>query len=82
MLLVITKYVMYACVQNICAVREISLLDHEKGEILAYKLVVVLLIFWAFGLVTSYTAGGFIHLILLVTLVILVIDFVIGRRTF
>lgn len=46
-----------------------------------YTIVVVLLILWVLGLVSSYTAGGLIHLLLLVALVVLVINFVSGRRT-
>lgn len=46
-----------------------------------YTIVVVLLILWVLGLVSSYTAGGLIHLLLLVALVVLVINFVSGRRS-
>ena len=45
-----------------------------------YTVVVVLLILWALGLVTSYTMGGLIHVLLVVALIVLVIDFVRGRR--
>jgi hypothetical protein len=40
----------------------------------------VLLVLWLLGLVTSYTAGGFIHILLVVAVVILVIQIVSGRR--
>lgn len=40
-----------------------------------YTIVVVLLVLWALGLVTSYTAGGLIHLLLLVAAVVLLINF-------
>jgi hypothetical protein len=39
-----------------------------------YTLVVILLILWALGLVTSYTLGGFIHILLVIALVILVVN--------
>jgi hypothetical protein len=39
------------------------------------------LILWILGLVSSYTMGGFIHLLLLLALVVLVINLVTGRRT-
>ncbi len=42
--------------------------------------VVVLLILWALGLVTSYTLGGFIHILLLLALVVIVIRVLQGRR--
>ena len=41
---------------------------------------VILLIIWAMGLVTSYTMGGFVHVLLVVALVVLVVNLVQGRR--
>jgi hypothetical protein len=46
-----------------------------------YTVVVVLLILWALGLVTSYTLGGVIHVLLVVALVIIIANFVSGRRS-
>lgn len=46
-----------------------------------YSIVVVLLILWLLGLVTAYTAGGLIHLLLLVAVVVLVFNFIDGRRS-
>ena len=45
-----------------------------------YTLIVVLLVLWAVGLATSYTAGGLLHLLLLVALVLFVVQLVTGRR--
>jgi uncharacterized membrane protein YtjA (UPF0391 family) len=45
-----------------------------------WTLCVILLILWALGMVTSYTAGGLIHILLVVALVILVIRLIQGRR--
>lgn len=45
-----------------------------------WTILVVLCILWLLGVVTSYTAGGLIHLLLLAALVILVINLVSGRR--
>jgi hypothetical protein len=45
-----------------------------------YTLVVILLILWALGLVTSFTLGGFIHILLVVALVILVVNLLSGRK--
>ena len=39
-----------------------------------WTILVVLLILWLLGVVTSYTVGGFIHILLVVALVILVIN--------
>ena len=40
----------------------------------------MLLILWLLGLVSSYTLGGYIHLLLVVALVVLVINLLTGRR--
>ena len=48
--------------------------------IMLWTILVVLCILWLLGVVTSYTAGGLIHLLLLAALVILVINLVSGRR--
>lgn len=45
-----------------------------------WTLFVVLLVLWALGMATSYTAGGLIHILLVVGLVVLVIRLVQGRR--
>jgi hypothetical protein len=46
-----------------------------------WTILVVLLILWLLGVVSSYTIGGFIHILLVVALVILVINLLTGRRT-
>jgi hypothetical protein len=46
-----------------------------------WTIFVVLLILWLVGLVSSYTMGGFIHLLLLLAVVVLVINLITGRRT-
>jgi hypothetical protein len=43
-----------------------------------YTIAVVLLILWALGLVTSYTVGGFIHVLLVIALVMVLINFISG----
>lgn len=44
-----------------------------------YTIAVVLLILWLLGLVTSYTIGGFIHILLVVALIIIVLRLISGR---
>jgi hypothetical protein len=46
-----------------------------------WTVAVVLIVLWALGLVTSYTLGGFIHALLLIALVVIVFQFIQGRRT-
>jgi uncharacterized membrane protein YtjA (UPF0391 family) len=45
-----------------------------------WTIFVILLIMWALGLATSYTLGGFVHILLVIALVMLVINLVQGRR--
>jgi len=45
-----------------------------------YTIAVVLLILWVLGLVSSYTMGGLIHILLVVALVIILVNFITGRR--
>ena len=43
-------------------------------------LLILLLVLWALGMLTSYTAGGLIHVLLVVALIVLVLRVVSGRR--
>lgn len=45
-----------------------------------YTIVVVLLILWLLGLVTSYTMGGFIHVLLVIAIVVILVRVISGRR--
>ena len=44
-----------------------------------YTIAVVLLILWLLGLVTSYTMGGFIHILLVVAIVMVLLRVINGR---
>ncbi len=46
-----------------------------------WTIFVILLVMWLLGLVTSYTFGGFVHILLVLAVVVLVINLVQGRRT-
>ena len=45
-----------------------------------YTIVVILLVLWALGLVTSYTMGGLIHILLVVAVIVLIVNFLTGRK--
>lgn len=45
-----------------------------------YTIAVVLLILWVLGLVTSFTAGGLLHLLLVFAVVAVVYQFITGRK--
>jgi len=46
-----------------------------------YTVAVVLIILWLLGLVSSYTLGGFIHILLVVALIVILVNFLSGRRS-
>ena len=43
-------------------------------------IAVVLIILWLLGIVSSYTMGGFIHILLVIALVVIVLRVIRGRR--
>ena len=45
-----------------------------------YTIAVVLILLWLLGLVTSYTMGGFVHILLVVALIMIVFTLLSGRR--
>jgi len=45
-----------------------------------WTIAVILLVLWALGLFSAYTAGGLIHLLLVVAIVVVVIQFLQGRK--
>ena len=45
-----------------------------------WTLAVILLVLWALGLLTSFTMGGFIHILLVLALIVLVFRLIQGRR--
>jgi hypothetical protein len=45
-----------------------------------WTIFVILLVLWLLGLVSSYTMGGFIHILLVVAVVILIINLIQGKK--
>ena len=45
-----------------------------------YTIAVVLVILWLIGLVSSYTMGGFIHVLLVIAIVVILVNFINGRK--
>lgn len=50
------------------------------SNIMLWTVVVILAILWLLGMVTSYTMGGLLHILLVVALVIIVVNLIRGRR--
>jgi Family of unknown function (DUF5670) len=45
-----------------------------------WTVAVVLLVLWAVGLVTSYTMGGFIHILLVAAVIVVLVRLISGRK--
>ena len=45
-----------------------------------WTLLVILLILWGLGLITGYTMGGVIHVLLVIAIIVLVVQVILGRR--
>jgi Flp pilus assembly protein TadB len=50
----------------------------QKGML--WTICIILLVLWALGMVTSYTAGGLIHILLVIAVVVLLFRLMSGRR--
>jgi hypothetical protein len=46
-----------------------------------WTIFVILLVLWLIGMVSSYTMGGFIHLLLVLAVIALIVQLITGRRT-
>jgi hypothetical protein len=51
-----------------------------KEHPMLWTIAVVLIVLWALGLVSSYTMGGFIHILLVVAIIVVLLNVVQGRR--
>ncbi len=45
-----------------------------------WTIVVVLVVLWLLGLITSYTMGGFIHILLVLAIIVIVYNVISGRK--
>lgn len=46
-----------------------------------WSIAVILVILWALGLVSSYTLGGFIHILLVIAIIVIILGVIQGRRS-
>jgi asparagine N-glycosylation enzyme membrane subunit Stt3 len=67
----------WASVQAVCCGRTAR---SEVRKKMLWTIFVILLVLWLLGMITSYTLGGFIHILLVIALVVLVIQLISGRR--
>ena len=45
-----------------------------------WTIAVILIVLWLLGLITSYTMGGFIHIILVIAIIVVIVGFIQRRR--
>jgi len=55
-------------------------LKNDLEDTMLWTIFVILLVLWLLGLVSSYTLGGYIHLLLVIALVVLILQLISGRR--
>jgi len=56
-------------------------LNVTQEDIMLWTVAVVMLVLWVLGLVTSYTIGGFIHILLVLAVISVAFQLINGRRT-
>jgi hypothetical protein len=54
--------------------------NRQMEEIMLWTVFVILAVLWFLGMVTSYTMGGFIHVLLVIAVVALIFQIMSGRR--
>jgi len=52
----------------------------QRRDIMLWTVAVILLVLWALGLVSSYTLGGFIHILLILAIIVVLLRVIQGRR--
>jgi hypothetical protein len=54
--------------------------EYEGRIVMLYTIAVVLIVLWLLGLVSSYTMGGFIHVLLVIAVIVVLLNLIQGRR--
>jgi hypothetical protein len=61
--------------------KEAEIEHRQRRNFMLWTIFVILLVLWLLGLVSSYTLGGFIHILLVLAVVVLIINLLSGRST-
>ncbi len=64
----------------IAAYCQVDVPKHSWEGSMLWTIAVILLILWFLGFVTSYTMGGFIHILLVIAIVMILVRLISGRR--
>lgn len=52
----------------------------KKGVIMIWTIAIILIVLWLLGLVSSYTMGGFIHILLVIAIIMILVRLIQGRN--
>ena len=52
----------------------------KRGYPMLYTIAMILVVLWLLGLVTSYTLGGFIHLLIVIAVIVVLLRIISGRK--
>lgn len=52
----------------------------KGGDVMLWTIIVILLVLWALGMVTSYTMGGLIHVLLVIAIIVVLVRVIQGRK--
>jgi Family of unknown function (DUF5670) len=74
------SYATVAAVRALAHLWQVNCSLQSQEAAMLWTLFVILLVLWLLGLVTSYTLGGFIHILLVVAIAVLLIQVLTGRR--
>ncbi len=54
--------------------------NNERSTFMLVTIAIVLIALWLLGIVTSYTMGGFIHILLVIAIIVILVRVISGRR--
>ena len=75
--------VVSATADDVCVSVASSCVVHQKRSMfkgMLFTIAIVLIILWLLGIVTSYTIGGFVHILLVVAVIMILIRLIRGER--
>jgi Family of unknown function (DUF5670) len=55
--------------------------DRKREGVMLWTVAVILFVLWALGMGTAYTGGGLVHVLLVIAAIVVVYQFLAGRRT-
>jgi uncharacterized Tic20 family protein len=53
---------------------------NERIPVMLYTIAIVLVLLWLLGMVSSYTIGGFIHILLAIAIIVVLLRIISGRK--